>query len=112
VICTNCGTENRVGARFCMECATPFAASCPSCGAANLPAAKFCSECATPIGGGPPRAAATPGSFHPTEREMADGGAIIEAARETLARLGAQPFLAHLEAARPGVVAQGPRGEA
>jgi hypothetical protein len=41
----------------------------------------------------------------PTEREMADGPAIREAARETLARLGAQPFLARLEAARPGVVA-------
>jgi class 3 adenylate cyclase len=49
VICTNCGTENLAGARFCMECATPFAAVCPACGAANLPAAKFCSECATPM---------------------------------------------------------------
>jgi hypothetical protein len=25
VICSGCGTENRVGAKFCMECATPFA---------------------------------------------------------------------------------------
>jgi class 3 adenylate cyclase len=57
VICSNCGTENLVGARFCMECATPFAGRCPSCGTANLPAAKFCSECATPMGGGSPRAA-------------------------------------------------------
>jgi class 3 adenylate cyclase len=61
VICSNCGTENRVGAKFCMECATPFAAACPSCGAANLPAAKFCSECATALGGGAPRAATAPG---------------------------------------------------
>ena len=58
VICSNCGTENRVGAKFCMECATPFAAPCPSCGAANLPGAKFCSECARPVGGGAPRATA------------------------------------------------------
>jgi len=57
VICSNCGTENRPGAKFCMECATPFATSCPNCGAANLPAAKFCSECATPLGGGLPRPA-------------------------------------------------------
>jgi class 3 adenylate cyclase/tetratricopeptide (TPR) repeat protein len=49
VICTTCGTENLAGARFCMECATPFAARCPSCGATNLPAAKFCSECAAPM---------------------------------------------------------------
>jgi len=60
VICSNCGTENRVGAKFCMECATPFAAACPKCGAANLPAAKFCSECATPLGGSAPRSTAAP----------------------------------------------------
>ena len=24
MICSNCGTENLPGARFCMECATPF----------------------------------------------------------------------------------------
>jgi class 3 adenylate cyclase len=58
VICSNCGTENLAGARFCMECATPFAATCPNCGATNLPAAKFCSECATPIAAGARRAAA------------------------------------------------------
>jgi len=55
VICSNCGTENRVGAKFCMECATPFATACPNCGAANLPGAKFCSECATPLAGAPAR---------------------------------------------------------
>ena len=54
MICSNCGTENRAGAKFCMECATPFATSCPNCGAANNPAAKFCSECATPMGEGAP----------------------------------------------------------
>ncbi|MET1231552.1 MAG: adenylate/guanylate cyclase domain-containing protein [Candidatus Limnocylindrales bacterium] len=60
VICANCGTENLAGARFCMECATPFAAVCPSCGAANLPAAKFCSECATPMPSVGARAVASP----------------------------------------------------
>jgi class 3 adenylate cyclase len=59
VICSNCGTDNRPGAKFCMECATPLAAVCPNCGAANLPAAKFCSECATPLGGSPARATAS-----------------------------------------------------
>jgi hypothetical protein len=36
----------------------------------------------------------------PTEREMAEAPAAIEAAGETLTRLGARPFLARLEAAR------------
>jgi class 3 adenylate cyclase/tetratricopeptide (TPR) repeat protein len=49
--CTNCGTENRPGAKFCIECGTPFAATCPNCGTVNPPGAKFCSECATALGG-------------------------------------------------------------
>ena len=59
MICSSCGTENSLGARFCIECAAPFAAVCPSCGASNLPGAKFCSQCATRIGGGAAAAAAT-----------------------------------------------------
>src|SRR5512141_2977688 len=61
LICANCGTENLAGAKFCMECASPFASGCPNCGFVNLPNAKFCSECATPLIAGPtpaPRAAA------------------------------------------------------
>ena len=56
MICSNCGTQNLAGARFCMECAAPFELQCPNCGTVNLPAAKFCSECATPIGVGASRA--------------------------------------------------------
>ena len=51
VICSNCGTENRPGAKFCTECATPFGVTCPNCGTANVPTAKFCAECATPLAG-------------------------------------------------------------
>ena len=53
MICSNCGTENAVGAKFCSECATRLAVACPSCGTANGPTAKFCSECATPLFAGP-----------------------------------------------------------
>src|SRR6202030_1113398 len=47
--CTKCGADNREGAKFCSECATPFAVKCPRCGAANKPAAKFCDECAASL---------------------------------------------------------------
>ena len=77
MICSNCGTENRSGAKFCMECATPLAAACPTCGAANLPGAKFCSECATPLAaaalrpaGGPPPATTSPASEPVAERRV------------------------------------------
>src|ERR1700687_2566838 len=43
--CSKCGADNREGAKFCSECATPFAAKCPRCGADNSPGAKFCDEC-------------------------------------------------------------------
>ena len=50
MICTNCGTENVVGAKFCHECGQTFPAGCPNCGFANMPGAKFCSECGTVLG--------------------------------------------------------------
>src|SRR6266478_3480434 len=43
--CPKCGTDNRDGARFCSECATPFSTKCAGCGAGNSPGAKFCDEC-------------------------------------------------------------------
>lgn len=47
--CPTCGSDNRVGAKFCNECATPLPLRCPSCEAENRPGAKFCDECATPL---------------------------------------------------------------
>jgi class 3 adenylate cyclase len=49
VICPTCATDNQPGAKFCVECGTPLAASCPTCGTVNPPGAKFCAECATPL---------------------------------------------------------------
>ncbi len=69
VICSSCGTENRTGAKFCMECGTGLAAVCRTCGSANLPNAKFCSECATPLGTGQTSAQpAAPDTPPPTGR--------------------------------------------
>jgi hypothetical protein len=42
----------------------------------------------------------------PTEREMAEAPAALEAARETFSRLGARPFLERLDAVRPGSPAE------
>ena len=59
LICSNCGTENEAGRKFCGECATRLAAICPACGATNSATAKFCGECATPlVAGATPAAAA------------------------------------------------------
>jgi class 3 adenylate cyclase/tetratricopeptide (TPR) repeat protein len=50
LICSDCGTQNVIGAKFCMECATPLAASCPSCGSSIPAGAKFCPECGSALG--------------------------------------------------------------
>jgi len=61
--CTQCGTQNDAGRKFCVECAARLATSCPSCGTSNPPTAKFCGECATPLAAavaGSPASAAVP----------------------------------------------------
>src|SRR5439155_20841317 len=47
VVCSNCGTENRPGRAFCVECGTALASACPSCGAEVGPGEKFCGSCGT-----------------------------------------------------------------
>ena len=51
MICSNCGTANEPGRKFCKECGTPLAVACPNCGASNAPDAKFCGECGTSLAG-------------------------------------------------------------
>ena len=48
--CEKCGSENSESAKFCDECAAPFAVRCASCGASNRAGAKFCNECAAALG--------------------------------------------------------------
>src|SRR5215471_17204812 len=47
--CSKCGSDNRQGARFCMECASPLSKKCPACGVLGLPGAKFCDVCSTAL---------------------------------------------------------------
>src|SRR5713101_2457354 len=43
--CQKCGSDNREGAKFCKECASPLSTKCAACRALNQPGAKFCDEC-------------------------------------------------------------------
>jgi class 3 adenylate cyclase/tetratricopeptide (TPR) repeat protein len=75
VICSNCGTENAIGAKFCTECATRLAVACPTCGTANGATAKFCAECATPLtvaGSAPSGVVVAIGSQPPTTSPVAE----------------------------------------
>ncbi len=78
MICSNCGTENEPGRKFCGECATRLAAVCPSCGAPNAPTAKFCGECATPlVAGAVPAARPTAGRETAHPQSPAGGSAPV-----------------------------------
>src|ERR1700687_4239794 len=82
--CTKCGADNREGAKFCSECATPFAVKCPRCAATNTPGAKFCDECAASL--------ASPSTIHQSAQtvrvapEQAEGST-IDGERKTVTAL-------------------------
>jgi class 3 adenylate cyclase/tetratricopeptide (TPR) repeat protein len=61
-----CQQENPPQAKFCLECATPFALRCANCGTTLPAGAKFCFECATPVSapGSSPRFA-SPDAYTP-----------------------------------------------
>jgi class 3 adenylate cyclase/tetratricopeptide (TPR) repeat protein len=62
VICSNCGTENKAGRKFCARCASPLGLACPNCGAAYDPGDLFCGQCAwvlTPDAAAPTTSQAT-----------------------------------------------------
>ncbi|MFN8622408.1 MAG: adenylate/guanylate cyclase domain-containing protein [Chloroflexota bacterium] len=51
MICQACGTQNRAGRRFCVNCGATLLLACPSCGAAYEPGERFCGDCGTPLPG-------------------------------------------------------------
>jgi len=65
--CSNCGSENPAGSRFCNQCGTPLGKTCPKCAAENVRDAKFCSQCAASLEPLPERGAES----QPPERILA-----------------------------------------
>src|SRR6185503_17952627 len=49
VVCSNCGTPNEPGRKFCAECGHGLAVACSVCGTLNAPSVKFCGECGSPM---------------------------------------------------------------
>jgi len=47
--CQNCSAENPQGAKFCIQCATPFLRLCEKCSYDNPSAARYCAQCAAPL---------------------------------------------------------------
>ncbi len=84
--CRSCSTENPEGAKFCIQCATPFKRRCQNCGSENPPEARFCAQCASSLSGeagqpskatggaasAPPRLAAAFAARAHTPKHLAD----------------------------------------
>ncbi len=49
IVCSQCGWENPLGARYCMRCAAELSLRCAVCGTENPRDAHFCLRCGTPL---------------------------------------------------------------
>ena len=70
MICTNCGSENEPGRKFCGECGASLSIQCPNCGSPNGPGVKFCGECGHALGTEAFAAAPTPVAAPVAERRL------------------------------------------
>src|SRR6516164_8484041 len=90
MLCSNCGSENPSGKKFCGDCGRPLANLCPKCGADNPPGKRFCSDCGATLAVGDSAeqsAASAPGS--PAVRMASEqaGTTAIEGERKTVTAL-------------------------
>jgi len=66
-VCSNCGTENPPGAKFCGGCGAALGRACAACGAENDPSMRFCNQCGNALEG---QAAAEPQAAPIAERRL------------------------------------------
>jgi class 3 adenylate cyclase len=85
--CSNCGSDNREGRKFCTNCGTPLVATCPKCSAPIQAGEKFCGECGAAIGASVPRASS---SAPPRSLQLGDAipeTQVIDGERKTVTAL-------------------------
>jgi class 3 adenylate cyclase len=78
VICSNCGTENRAGRKFCSRCAAPLVIVCARCQAQNEPGELFCGECAAPLEGAAGGSVETRPASRPAGQTMLTAAPVAE----------------------------------
>ena len=66
-VCSNCGTENPAGAKFCGGCGAALGRVCAACGAENDPSMRFCNQCGASLEG---QAVAEPQAAPTAERRL------------------------------------------
>jgi predicted ATPase/class 3 adenylate cyclase len=58
--CPSCSTENREGAKFCVQCGSGLSSACPACGSPHGAGDLFCAECGYALQAGEPAVAPAP----------------------------------------------------
>lgn len=105
--CTNCGSENPAGAKFCSNCGTPQQRPCPNCSTVNPTGAKFCFNCGYNLQG-----AATPApapAAAPTPAAPSTRGAVAPSRDSLVEKYMTKEVAAKLEAARATRSVEGER---
>ena len=69
-ICSDCGTENPAGSRFCGNCGTALSLNCSNCGAANDPGMRFCNQCGSRLSDEVRTTPSPPGAEPTAERRL------------------------------------------
>src|SRR6266852_3153579 len=91
--CSNCGSENLAGKKFCGDCGAPLANRCPNCRSDNPAGKRFCGECGFALIGN-----ALPGAAQSSRAESSapdiriapdqtDASLVIEGERKTVTAL-------------------------
>jgi class 3 adenylate cyclase/tetratricopeptide (TPR) repeat protein len=66
--CSNCGSDNSDGLKFCNQCGAALNARCQQCGFDNAPGARFCGQCGAPLTAGAQNRPAMGQPVHAVER--------------------------------------------
>src|SRR5215472_9815808 len=89
--CSNCGSENPVGKKFCGDCGAPLANRCTQCGADNPPGKPFCGDCGAALLAHNPTAQSPapsrPGPEIATATEQARAPTTVDGERKTVTAL-------------------------
>jgi len=95
--CAACGTENRAGRKFCVECGSALALKCMACGTPHAAGEKFCGECGAILVDGAPANAPVASAAKPSalgirvKAEQADASTPLDGERKTVTALFGAP---------------------
>jgi class 3 adenylate cyclase/tetratricopeptide (TPR) repeat protein len=90
--CSKCGTENREGRKFCVQCGQALKLACPSCGAPSEPGERFCGDCGAALVTAQPSAVRSPTLASASSEiritpEQTDASLAIDGERRTVTAL-------------------------